>query len=185
MAQKKSKTQSKLQSKKHQPKSFWSQRNVIILFLVLAVLTASYFLFFKKKLSNEPQWVKEGEVTFLNKDTKQQLAKIEVEVANNPTERSQGLMYRSEMEENNGMLFIFDHMEMQSFWMKNTILPLDILFISDKGVINTIHRNTTPYSEASLPSKDKSQFVVEVNGGFCKKHNINEGDLIEYKLDTK
>lgn len=182
MSQKKSKIASK---KKQQPKSFFSQRNVIIIVLVLAVITASYFLFFKTKLSNEPQWVKEGEVTFLNKDTKQQLAKIEVEVANNPTDRMQGLMYRSEMDENNGMLFIFDNMEMQSFWMKNTIISLDILFIDNKGVINTIHRNTTPYSEASLPSKLQSQFVVEVNAGYCKKHNINEGDLIEYKIDTK
>lgn len=180
MAQKKS----KLQSKKNQPKTFWSGRNIAVISIVLIALIASYFLFFKKS-SQEPKWIKEGEVTFLNKDTKQQLAKIEVEVASTPPERSQGLMYRSEMKENNGMLFIFDNMEMQSFWMKNTILPLDILFISDKGVINTIHRNTVPYSEASLPSKDKSQFVVEVNAGFCQRHNINEGDLVEYILDKK
>jgi uncharacterized protein len=175
----------KIKSKKSQKKSFWNQRNIIIIVIVLIAITTSYFLFFKKSTLNEPKWVKEGEVTFLNKDSKQQLAKIQVEVANNPTERTQGLMYRSEMDADKGMLFIFDKMDMQSFWMKNTILPLDILFIDDKGIINTIHRNTIPYSEASLPSKGKSQFVVEVNAGFCQKHNINEGDLIEYKLDIK
>lgn len=174
-----------IKSKKNHPKSFWSSRNVIIVVLVLAALTASYFLWFKKSTSNEPKWIKEGEVTILNKDSRGQLAKIEVEVASNPPERTQGLMFRSQMDENKGMLFIFDAMDMQSFWMKNTIISLDILFIDDKGVINTIHRNTTPYSEASLPSKGKSQFVVEVNGGFCSRHNINEGDLIEYKLDGK
>lgn len=171
-----------IKNKKLQKKSFWTQRNIIITTLVVAAIIISYFFFFKKS-SNEPKWVKEGEVTFLNKDSKQQLAKILVEVANNPTERSQGLMYRNEMDADKGMLFIFDNMEMQSFWMKNTIIPLDILFIDNKGVINTIHRNTVPYSEKSLPSKQKSQFIVEVNGGFCQRHNINEGDLIEYKLD--
>ncbi len=174
-----------IKNKKHQKKSFWNTRNIIIIFVVLAAIVSSYFLFFKKNFSNEPKWVKEGEVTFLNKDSKQLLAKIEVEVAANPTERMQGLMFRSEMDENKGMLFIFDTMEMQSFWMKNTIMPLDIMFIDDKGIINTIHRNTVPYSEKSLPSKGKSQFVVEVNAGFTQKHNINEGDLIEYKLDVK
>jgi uncharacterized protein len=163
--------------------SFWNQKNIVIIVVILAALIASYFLFFKKP--GEPEWVKEGEVTFLNKDTRQQLAKIEVEVASEPAERSQGLMFRTKMDEDKGMLFIFPQMDMQSFWMKNTILSLDILFIDSKGVINTIHRNTTPYSEKGLPSKQKSQFVVEVNAGFCQRHNINEGDLIEYKLDHK
>lgn len=169
--------------KKAQPKTFWTQRNIIIIAIVfIAVITVSYFLFFKKS-SNEPQWIKEGEVTFLNKDTRQQLAKIDVEVARNSQERSQGLMFRTHMDEDKGMIFIFEQMDMQSFWMKNTIIPLDILFIDNRGIINTIHRNTVPYSEKSLPSKSKSQFVVEVNAGFCQRHSINEGDLIEYKLD--
>jgi uncharacterized protein len=177
---------SKVISKKKQPASFWSSRNIIIIVVILAALTASYFLWFKKSILNEPKWVKGGEVTFLNKDSRQHLAEVKVEVADNPPERTQGLMFRSQMDEDKGMLFIFDTMDMQSFWMKNTIMSLDILFIDDKGVINTIHRNTTPYSEASLPSKGKSQFVVEVNGGFCSRHNINEGDLIEYKrFDVK
>jgi uncharacterized membrane protein (UPF0127 family) len=173
----------KSKNKKTQQKNFWTQKNIIIIVIVLLAITASYFLFFRK-ITNEPKFVKEGEVTFLNKDTRQQLAKIDIEAAINPTERSQGLMFRSQMDEDNGMIFIFDHMDMQSFWMKNTLIPLDILFIDNKGIINTIHSNTIPYSEKSLPSKQKSQFVVEVNGGFCFRHNIHEGDLIEYKLDA-
>jgi uncharacterized protein len=169
---------------KKQPKAFWTQKNIIIIVVILAaVITASYFLFFKKK-SNEPEWVKDGTVTFLNKDTRQQLVLIEVEAAKTSEKRQQGLMFRTQMDEDKGMIFIFDGMDMQSFWMKNTVIPLDILFIDDKGVINTIHKNTIPYSERSLPSKLKSQFVVEVNAGFCSRHNIHEGDLIEYKLDN-
>lgn len=177
---KKQKTGIKRQAKKKQ--TFWSQKNLIIIVLVIAALVTSYFLFFKKT-SNEPKWVKEGEVTFLSKDDRRQLAKIDVEVVKDPTKRQQGLMYRSYMDENKGMIFIFEREDMQSFWMKNTILSLDILFIDSKGVINTIHKNTTPYSEKSLPSKGRSQFVVEVNGGYCDKNGITEGDLIEYKLD--
>jgi uncharacterized protein len=160
-----------------------NRRNVTIALILAALIISSYFLFFNK--SSEPEWVREGEVTFLNRETKQVLAKIEVEAAINPAERSQGLMYRTSMDEDKGMIFLFEQMEMQSFWMKNTLIPLDILFIDDKGVINTIHKNTVPYSERSLPSKQKSQFVVEVNGGYCNRHGIKEGDLIEYKLDMK
>ncbi len=164
--------------------TFWSQKNIIIVILVVAAIVTSYFLFFKKG-SNESKWVKEGEVTFLSKDDRRRLAKIEVEVAKDTTKRQQGLMYRSYMDEDKGMIFIFEREDMQAFWMKNTILPLDILFIDSKGAINAIHKSTTPYSEKSLPSKLKSQFVVEVNAGYCDRHGIKEGDLIEYKLDHK
>lgn len=163
---------------------FWKTKKVLIALIPVIVFIFIYF-FYIKKSTNEPVWVKEGEVTFLSKDTRSQLSSIDVEVAMTPAERSQGLMYRSKMEENHGMLFIFDRDEMQSFWMKNTIMPLDILFIDSKGVINTIHHNTVPYSEKPIPSKGKSQFVVEVNGGYCSRHGIKEGDLIEYRLDLK
>lgn len=180
---KKQKFGSKRLKKKQQ--TFWNSRNIIIAVIFVSTIVTSYFLFFKKNIANEPEWVKEGEVTFLSKDDRRQLAKIDVEVASNPSKRQQGLMYRSHMDENSGMIFIFEKEEMQAFWMKNTILTLDILFIDSKGVINTIHKKTVPYSEKSLPSKLKSQFVVEVNGGYCDKYGISEGDLIEYKLDHK
>lgn len=182
---KQSSKKSKTKIKKKQQQTFWSNRNIIIAVILVAAIVTSYFLFFKKNTANEPEWVKEGEVTFLSKNDRRQLAKIDVEVASNPTKRNQGLMYRSYMDEDKGMIFIFEREEMQAFWMKNTILSLDIIFIDSKGVINTIHKNTAPYSDKSLPSKVRSQFVVEVNSGYCERHGISEGDLIEYKLDHK
>lgn len=179
-----SKTIKTIRTKKKAKLPFWKTKKILIPIIPVLIFIAVYFLYIKKS-ANEPQWVREGEVTFLSRDMHKQLAKIEVEVAADPTERAQGLMYRSEMDENKGMLFIFEHENMQSFWMKNTILPLDIIFISSKGEINTIHSNTVPYSEKSLPSKSKSQFVVEVNAGYCQRNGIKEGDLIEYKLDPK
>jgi hypothetical protein len=170
--------------KKNKKPSLVNQRNILVIAILAAMIVSSYFLFFRKS-STEPQWVREGEVTFISKETRQQITKIEVEVASSPNERSQGLMFRSEMDEDKGMLFLFERMDWQSFWMKNTLIPLDIMFIDDKGVINTIHKNTVPYSERSLPSKQRSQFVVEVVGGYSDRHGIKEGDLIEYKLDPK
>jgi len=159
---------------------FWFNKKIIILLFIFIALVI-YFLFLKKP--TEPQFVKEGEVTFLKNGTKQVVKRIDVEVANNPTERSQGMMYRSQMDDDKGMLFIFDHSDSQSFWMKNTILPLDIMFIDSEGVIDTIYRKTTPYSERSLPSRRKVQFVVEVNGGWSDKNGVKESDLIEFKVD--
>ncbi|MCI0449479.1 MAG: DUF192 domain-containing protein [Chlorobi bacterium] len=176
------KQKAKLRNRKNPKHAFWTRRNIVIIALVVIAVIASYFLFIKKPGAGKPEWIKEGEVTFLSKDSHRQLAKIDVEAAITPAERSLGLMFRSEMDEDKGMLFIFEQSDMQSFWMKNTKIPLDILFIDSRGVINTIHRNTVPYSEKPLPSKQKSQFVVEVNAGFCSRRGINEGDLIEYKL---
>ena len=163
---------------------FWKTKKILIALIPVVVFVLIYF-FYIKNSTDEPEWVKEGEVTFIGKDSRKPKGKIDVEVAMSPAERSQGLMYRSRMDDDKGMLFIFENDEMQSFWMKNTIIPLDILFIDSKGVINTIHSNTVPYSEKPIPSKGKSQFVVEVNGGYCSRHGIKEGDLIEYRLDLK
>lgn len=163
---------------------FYKTKKVLIALIPVLIFIVVYFVYIKKK-SNEPEWIKEGTVTFLNKDNHSQISLIDVEAAINPTERQQGLMYRTHMDEDKGMIFIFEREDMQSFWMKNTVIPLDIIFIDGRGVINTIHKNTTPYSEKPLPSKGRSQFVVEVNGGYCERHGVKEGDLIEYKLDHK
>lgn len=160
-----------------------TRRNIIIFSVVVILLVASYFLFFKR--SNEPQFVKEGELTFLSKDTRQQLAKLEIEAAITPTECTQGMMYRKHMDEDKGMIFLFEQPEIHSFWMKNTLIPLDIAFVDGKGQIDTIYRNAVPLDTTLLPSRRKIQFVVETNGGYSIRHGIKEGDLIEYKLDKK
>ena len=127
--------------------------------------------------SSEPQFVKEGTLSFVssNDDT---LATLNIEVADDDATRGQGLMYRSKMKESEGMLFIFDKSEPQSFWMKNTIMSLDIIYVDENNTIVTIHKNTQPYSEAQIPSYKNSKFVVEVNAGYCERHNIREGDRI-------
>jgi uncharacterized membrane protein (UPF0127 family) len=127
----------------------------------------------------EPQFKKEGDLTFLKKDGKE-VKKINIEVADNGPERQQGLMFRKSMPENEGMLFIFPEDDDQAFWMKNTIMPLDIIFINSDKQIVKIYKNTTPYSEKSLPSGKKAMYVIETVAGFCDKFGVAEGDKINY-----
>lgn len=120
---------------------------------------------------------KEGELTFTD-SAGNQIIKIDIEIADNDYERQLGLMNRKSMEEMQGMLFIFPEQRFQSFWMLNTLFSLDILFINSNKEIVTIHKNTTPLSEQSYPSTEPAIFVLEVNGGFCDRHNIKLSDKI-------
>ncbi len=108
------------------------------------------------------------------------LAEVQVEVADNEQSRTQGLMGRKTMEEGQGMLFIFPREEFRSFWMVNTPLSLDIIFVNSAGSIVTIQRNTVPYSEESIPSTAPATYVVEVNAGFCDRHGVREGNLVRW-----
>ncbi len=128
------------------------------------------------------QFVKQGEVYFQDKN-KNVIKAIDVELAETPDKRHTGLMYRDNMEESQGMLFIFDKEEPQGFYMKNTIMPLDIIFINGKKEIVKIYKHTTPYSEEDLPSLKPILYVVEVKAGFTDKYNIKEGDFIDWRRD--
>ena len=128
----------------------------------------------------EPQFVKNGELLIISKDKKDTIKKINIEIADEPEKREQGLMYRKTMADLNGMLFIIEKSEPQYFWMKNTILPLDIIFIDENKEIVTIQQNMTPYSEQSIPSYKNSMYVLEVNAGFCGKYSVKTGDIISY-----
>jgi len=134
----------------------------------------------KKKETPTIRFKKQGEVYFQDKD-KNLLKGIDVEIAETDDSRHRGLMFREKMEENQGMLFIFGREEPESFYMKNTLIPLDIIFITAKREIVKIYKNTTPLSEKDLPSFKPILFVVEVNGGFTDKYNIKEGDFIEWR----
>jgi uncharacterized membrane protein (UPF0127 family) len=104
---------------------------------------------------------------------------VAVEIANTPQKRAFGLMFRKDLSESQGMLFLFPREEPLSFWMKNTPLPLDIVFINSARTIISITANTTPFSEEPLPSAGPAQFVLEVNAGFCQKHGITTGARVD------
>ena len=106
---------------------------------------------------------------------------IDVEFAEDEADRQMGLMFRDKMEEHQGMLFVFENEEVRSFWMKNTVLPLDIIFINAKSEIVTIHKSTTPYSEGSYASTKPAKYVVEVNAGFTDKYKVSVGNKIAWR----
>lgn len=108
------------------------------------------------------------------------ISEVTVEIARTPEAREQGLMGRTVMAEDQGMLFLFDRQEPQSFWMANTPLSLDIIFVNAAKHVVKIHENTQPYSERSLPSGAPSQYVVEVNGGYCARKGIKEGFSVDW-----
>ncbi len=129
----------------------------------------------------EPQFVKEGELVFLDAETQDTLQQIDIEVATDEAEQQQGLMYRSAMDEDHGMLFPYTSARPRSFFMKNTKISLDIMYADANRRIVTIHQGVMPYSEKSLPSGEPAQYVVEVNAGFAARHGIEEGDFIAFE----
>jgi uncharacterized membrane protein (UPF0127 family) len=127
--------------------------------------------------SNEINYMKP--LSFVN-DKGDTLATIKVAVADTPKERNEGLMDVDHMAEDRGMLFIFDHQQQLSFWMANTPLSLDIIFVNKKKQIVRIHHSTQPFSQKNLPSGKPAIYTVETNGGFCVDHDIREGMKIAF-----
>ncbi|MGE0667779.1 MAG: DUF192 domain-containing protein [Sphingomonadales bacterium] len=106
---------------------------------------------------------------------------LQVQVADTDATRQTGLMYRVSMPEAEGMLFIFQQVRPVSFWMKNTMLPLDIIFVGDDGRVINIARNTTPFSLASIPSRGPARAVLELNAGASRRLGIDVGDRVRYE----
>jgi len=94
----------------------------------------------------------------------------------------QGLMFRSHMEMNQGMFFIFPEEEEQIFWMKDTKISLDIIFVGNDFKIIHIARHTIPYSKEPILSIHPAKYVVEVNAGYCDAHQIQKFDYIQYNI---
>jgi uncharacterized membrane protein (UPF0127 family) len=103
------------------------------------------------------------------------LAEVQVEVVSTPEATARGLKYRDEVPEGTGMLFVFPRETVRSFWMQDTRVSLDILFIDGQGEIVGIQRNTVPYSEASITVGVPSKYVLEVPAGYCSKRRIHRG----------
>ncbi len=113
-------------------------------------------------------------------DSDQEIARVDVALARTESERNTGLMNVYEMPFDTGMLFIFDDEQPRSFWMVNTPISLDILFLNRHREIVRIRTNTTPFSERQVTSELPAQYVLEVNAGFCREHDIREGMRMDW-----
>jgi uncharacterized membrane protein (UPF0127 family) len=106
---------------------------------------------------------------------------FQVEVADTPAKRELGLQYRKELAADRGMIFLFPAPSVQSFWMKNTPLPLDMIFIgSDRKIVGIVEQ-TVPFSLDSRSVGTPSQFVLEINGGLSKRLGIGAGDSVRFE----
>ena len=110
------------------------------------------------------------------------ISTLNIEIANSPYERETGLMYRTSMEKNQGMLFVFDEESILTFYMKNTYMSLDLIFISEKKEIISIYKNAKPNDLSSISSKLPSKYVLEVIQGVSDNLNLKIGDKINYQL---
>jgi uncharacterized membrane protein (UPF0127 family) len=103
---------------------------------------------------------------------------LSVEIADDPAEQQRGLMERTELAENAGMLFVFEQEQQRSFWMKDTLIPLSIAYIDSGGRIIDI-QDMEPLDTTPHPSAEPAQYALEVNQGFYEEHGIEVGDTAE------
>jgi len=118
----------------------------------------------------------------LTVDTSNGPVQFTVEIADDDEERNRGLMFRQSLADDHGMLFHFQHPEHASFWMRNTPLSLDIIFIGVDGRILNIADRTTPYSEAPIPAAGLTRGVLEIRGGRAAELGIQPGDRVRHRI---
>ncbi|CUJ35091.1 hypothetical protein TA5113_03134 [Cognatishimia activa] len=107
-------------------------------------------------------------------------ARFSVEVADNASERARGLMERPSMPLSAGMLFVYHQTRPVSFWMRNTLIPLDMIFLDENGVVVNVHHNAIPLDETLIPSRAPTRYVLEVNAGLSKALGITKGTELRH-----
>jgi uncharacterized membrane protein (UPF0127 family) len=105
---------------------------------------------------------------------------FDVEIAANERDREIGLMFRESMAPDHGMLFEMDNTAVVRFWMKNTLIPLDMLFVAPDGTIRTIHENAIPHDLSAISSEVPVSGIIELNGGQAKVLGIAVGDKVQH-----
>ncbi|MEO8664725.1 MAG: DUF192 domain-containing protein [Ignavibacteria bacterium] len=127
-------------------------------------------------MREEADLIKTGELFFLRGNTTKVISKINVEISDEEDGSEKGMMYRDHISDDKGMLFILKEYTERCFWMKNTSVPLDIIFADSSKQIFRIYKDTKPFSEELLSSGRAVKYAVEVSAGYCKRNMIGEGD---------
>lgn len=155
------------------------------LFCILLAIPANYLLSCKdapkKVIKTAPvTFTKEGELFVYRGGTDSVLIKLDIEIADSDYETQTGLMYRDAMEADQGMFFIFPEQGMRSFYMKNTKIPLDLVFIKTDFRVGHIVANAQPLNESGLSSRIPVKYVLEVNAGLVNQLGIQLGDSTSF-----
>lgn len=130
----------------------------------------------KTQEAYEPPFTQEGAGAFISASTGDTLRKYRVEIAEHPDEVQYGMMYRKHMDEDMAMVFLMGEETQQSFWMHNTYVSLDIVFVNRKGNVVSIQENCTPLTDTPRPSEGPANIVVEVPGGTAQRIGLKAGD---------
>jgi uncharacterized membrane protein (UPF0127 family) len=153
------------------------------LFLTAALMLGSASIGFTQQ--SAPHESCTAETVLIRGNGPNQLS-FDVEVVDTPQERAQGLMYRQKVPAGTGMLFIYEHPQPVSFWMRNTLVPLDMLFLDETGVIRHIHRNARPLDETPVPGASVGDpnpnrlMVLEIAGGEADRLGLKEGQIMAH-----
>lgn len=108
--------------------------------------------------------------------------RFDVELAVTPRERSRGLMFRESMPSRSGMLFVFDPPQRVAFWMKNTLIPLDMIFVDRSGTVTRVHENAIPGDLTQIEGGDSVYAVLEINAGLAAKYLISPGTQMRHEI---
>ncbi len=168
---------------RHSDSKIIAFRGCLALFFLLLLSGCSKSDSPANNVSEDIPFRPDGVLDFIRPDSSIS-ARIFIEIAESPEAQATGLMYRRSVPDKGGMLFVDAAPSMRSFWMKNTALALDILFVDEAGEIVNIVKRTTPYSEEQILSTGPAQYVVEVRAGFTDKYSITENDRISWERRT-
>ncbi len=156
---------------------------IIRVFFLSILLLSSGCLFYKHEHGNDAcEFKKDGELSVTHKGSACSAVTLSLELSQTPEKRARGLMYRTFLDKRCCMFFAFPFAMPCAFYMKNTHIPLDILFISPDKTIGSLYTYTIPESLNVLPSDGETQFVIEVNAGFCDEHHIEVGDSVTFSF---
>jgi len=148
----------------------------ILFFLALfAIVVLAYFIFRMPREKQANLGLRKIKIVGVDGKTK---AEFEVELAQTMKQREVGLMFRENLGQDSGMLFVFEDEKLRKFWMKDTYISLDIIFISSDAKIVGMVENAEPETLMPRFVDKQSQYVLEINGGLVKKYGINEKDII-------
>lgn len=158
----------------------------------LILVFLAIFMFVVSCKENEKSIIKTKSIEFRKEGTLQIMQQandsvrvtLDIEIADNEYETATGLMYRSSMEPKQAMLFVFEDVAMRSFYMKNTAIALDILFIDENKKIVSFQKNAEPFNETGLSSKFPAKYVLEINAGMADKWKLEVGDHIEFNKSS-
>jgi uncharacterized membrane protein (UPF0127 family) len=149
------------------------------------LLLIAFFVFIATSCKDEKKAIKQTEVAFTKegeltifKSTDSTKISLDIEIADTDFDIQTGLMYRNQMETHQGMLFVFDDEKERFFYMKNTKIPLDLIYINADTSIVSFQKNAKPFDESSLPSNGPAKYVLEVNAGLVDLWNLSEKDSI-------